>query len=85
MVNMSADTPGRASGVSSGVSSRSMAASHLQAMTEVAKPVSFSAAARAHFMVRAVITTRAARMPKASAKVSSMKTPRISTQRQYRT
>jgi hypothetical protein len=29
--------------------------------------------------VRAVITTRAARMPKASAKVSSMKTPRIST------
>ena len=62
-----------------------MAASHLQAMTDVAKPVSFSAAARAHFIVRAVITTRAARMPKASAKVSSMKTPRISTQRQYRT
>ena len=50
MVKKSTDTPGRASGVSSGVSSRSIAASHLQAMTEVANPVSLSAAARAHFM-----------------------------------
>ena len=85
MVKRSTDTPGRASGVSSGVSSRSIAASHLQAMTEVANPVSLSAAARAHFIVRAVITMRAARMPNASANVSSMKTPRISTPRRYRT
>ncbi len=65
-------TPGLASGVSSGVSRRSIAASHLQAMTEVANPVSFVAAASAHFSVRPVMITRAARMPKASANVSSM-------------
>ena len=56
-----------------------MPASHLQAMTDVAKPVSFSAASRAHLCVRAVMTSRAARMPNASANVSWMKTPRIST------
>jgi hypothetical protein len=49
-------------GVSSGVSSRSIAASHLQAITDVAKPVSFVAAARAHLIVRPVITSRAARI-----------------------
>ena len=41
-------------------------------MTEVANPVSFVAAASAHFSVRPVMITRAARMPKASANVSSM-------------
>src|SRR5688572_28206497 len=79
MVKNRTETPGRASGVSAGVSSRSIPASHLQAMTDVAKPVSLSAASRAHLSERAVITSRAARMPNASAKVSWMKTPRIST------
>ena len=55
-----------------------MPASHLQAMTDVANPVSFSAAS-APICARAVMTSRAARMPNASANVSWMKTPRIST------
>ena len=45
-------TPGRPSGVSFAVSSRSMPASHLQPMTEVAKPVSLSAAARTQRWLR---------------------------------
>jgi hypothetical protein len=72
IVKKSTDTPGRASGVSAGASSRSIAASHLQAITDVAKPVSFSAASLAHRSVRAVMISRAARIPNASAKVSSM-------------
>ena len=70
IVKNSTDTPGRASGVSPAPSSRSMPASHLQAITDVAKPVSLSAASRAHLCVRAVMTSRAARMPNASANVS---------------
>ena len=60
IVNSRMLTPGRASGVSSGVSSRSIAASHLQAMTDVANPVNLSAASRAQRSFRAVTTTRAA-------------------------
>src|SRR5215471_5389324 len=52
-----------------------MAASHLHAMTEVAKPVSLSAASRAQRAFTAVTTMRAARIGNASANVSSMKTP----------
>ena len=69
--------PGRPSGVSSAGRSRSIPASTLQPMTEVANPVSFSAASRAHRAFRAVMMTRATRIVNASAKVSSMKTPRI--------
>src|SRR5579862_2723741 len=87
IVKSKALTPGRASGVSSGPSSRSMAASTLQAMTEVAKPVSLTAASRAHAELTAVTTTRAAHIENASANVSWMWTPRISTSalRQQRT
>ena len=56
---------------------RSIPASHLQPITEVAKPVSLSAAARTQRRLRPVMTIRATRMVNASAKVSSMKTPRI--------
>ena len=70
-------TPGRPSGVSLSGSSRSIPASTLQPMTEVAKPVSLSAASRAQRGLRAVIRTRATRIVNASAKVSSMKTPRM--------
>jgi len=49
MVKRSTLMPGRPSGVSDGASSRSTAASHLQAMTDVAKPVSLFADSRAHF------------------------------------
>src|SRR3954453_5279773 len=79
MVRSRTLTPGRPSGVSSGASSHSIPASHLQPMTEVAKPVILSAASRTQRGLRAVITTRATRMVNASAKVSSMATPRMST------
>jgi hypothetical protein len=45
-------------------------------MTDVANPVMHWAAVLAHAAVRAVINTRAARMPKASANVSTIATPR---------
>src|SRR5215210_1703266 len=69
-------TPGRPSGVSPPSSSRSIPASHLHPITEVANPVSLSADARAQRSLRAVMMILATRMVKASAKVSSMKTPR---------
>jgi hypothetical protein len=52
-----------------------MPASTLHPMTDVAKPVIERAAVSAHSLVCAVITTRAARMPNASAKVSTILTP----------
>ena len=55
-----------------------MPASTLQPMTEVANPVMARAAVSAQAGERAVITTRAARMSKASAKVSTIRTPRRS-------
>ena len=48
-----------------------MPASHLQPMIEVAKPVTDWAAARAQSAVSAVITSRAAHIANASAKVSA--------------
>src|SRR5215203_4184041 len=44
-------------------------------MTDVAKPVSLSAASRAHRSFTAVMTMRAARIGNASANVSSISTP----------
>ena len=52
-----------------------MPASHPQPMTEVPKPVMVTAAWRAQRALSAVITTAVARMVKASAKVSSIRTP----------
>ena len=52
-----------------------MPASTLQPMTDVAKPVIDSPAVRAQAGDCAVITTRAARMPNASANVSTILTP----------
>ena len=48
-----------------------MPASHLQPMTEVAKPVKALAEAIAHFSLCAVMMTLAAHILKASAKVST--------------
>ena len=73
--------PGRPSGVSFDDSSLSMPASTLQPITDVANPVIDCAAMRAHAEVWAVMTTRAARMPNASANVSAMRTPCRSTSR----
>ena len=67
--------PGRPSGVSLAERRFSIPASQPQAMTEVAKPVRLRAAVSAHSGVSAVMIRRVARMPKASAKVSSMATP----------
>ena len=53
-----------------------MAASTLQPITEVAKPVIDWAAVRAQAGELAVISTRAARMSNASANVSTILTPR---------
>jgi hypothetical protein len=72
---MSTRTPGRPSGVSLGTSARSMPASQPQPITEVAKPVIVSAACRAQRAESAVMTTAVARMPNASAKVSSIRMP----------
>src|SRR6266705_3065873 len=77
MVRNSTLIPGRPSGVSAGVSSRSIPASHLQPITDVANPVSLVAASRAHFAVRPVITRRATRIVNASANVSAIVTPLI--------
>ena len=49
IVNSRTLIPGRPSGVSADVNSRSTAASHLHAITEVANPVSLFADSRAHF------------------------------------
>jgi hypothetical protein len=48
----------------------------LHPITDVAKPVMDCAAVRAQLEDCAVITTRAARMSKASANVSTIRTPR---------
>ena len=69
--NSSAETPGRPSGVSPASSSRSIPASHLQPITDVAKPVSVRAACPAQAGVSAVITIRAPHIVNASANVSS--------------
>ena len=53
-----------------------MPASTLQPITDVAKPVMDWAAVRAQVEEPAVINTRAARMSKASANVSTILTPR---------
>ena len=71
MANSSTAIPGRPSGVSSAPSRRSIAASHLQPITEVAKPVIDRAASCAQASVAAVITTRAYRIGNASANVSA--------------
>ena len=67
--------PGRPSGVADAGSSTSIAASQPQPITEVAKPVIETAACRAHLRFGAVMTIAVARMPKASANVSSIATP----------
>ena len=59
IANSSTAIPGRPSGVSAGASTRSIAASHLQPITEVAKPVIERAASRAQRRFAAVITSRA--------------------------
>ena len=56
---ITAATPGRPSGVSPALSERSIAASHLQPITDVAKPVAERAASSAQPSVAAVITSRA--------------------------
>src|SRR3954469_13157846 len=70
-------TPGLPSGVSFAGSWRSTPASTLHPITEVAKPVSLSEAARTQRDDAAVMISRATRMVKASANVSSMKTSPI--------
>ena len=55
-----------------------MPASTPQPITEVAKPVIVVAACSAHLRLSAVTISAVARMPKASANVSSMVTPLIS-------
>ena len=52
-----------------------MPASQPQPITEVAKPVIVTAACRAQCALSAVMITPVARMPKASANVSSMRMP----------
>ncbi len=52
-----------------------MPASHLQPITEVAKPVIERAASSAHAGVAAVMTTRAPHIGNASAKVSTISAP----------
>src|SRR5690348_1478093 len=78
IVKNSTLTPGRPSGVSRSVNTRSIPASHLHPITDVAKPVRLSAASRAQRGVPPVMTSRATRIVKASANVSSMSTPRTS-------
>ena len=71
MANNSTAIPGRPSGVSSTASARSIAASHLQPMTEVAKPVAERAASCAQASLAAVMSSRAKRIGNASANVSA--------------
>ena len=59
IANSSTEIPGRPSGVCAAASGRSIAASHLHPITEVAKPVIERAASSAQASVAAVITTRA--------------------------
>ena len=75
--NRSTLIPGRPSGVSDAGISASMPASTLHPITEVANPVIDCAAVCAHAGDCAVMTTREPRMPKASANVSTIRTPRI--------
>ncbi len=63
--------PGRPSGVSAASSTRSIPASHLQPMTDVAKPVSERPACSAQPGVSAVTTIRAPHIGNASANVST--------------
>src|SRR6266540_3596558 len=72
-------TPGRPSNVSPSESSRSIPASHLQPITDVAKPVIVVPAWRAQRAFLPVMTTRAARIVNASANVSAIVTPSICT------
>ncbi len=72
-VNSNTLKPGRPSGVS--VTSPSIPASHLQPITEVAKPVIFVAASSAHLRFLPVMITRVPHILKPSAKVSSISTP----------
>ena len=74
MVKRKTRTPGRPSGVSS-VHLAIDAASQPHPITEVANPVIVRAACRAHRVLSAVMITAVARMPKASANVSSMRMP----------
>ena len=69
------DTPGRPSGVWSGSSRPSIAASALQAITLVAKPVAWIPAVSAHSADTAVTITRVPTIVKASANVSAIATP----------
>ena len=64
--------PGRLSGVLSGSTGRSMAASAGAMMTLVAKPVATFAAVNAHFSFSAVIRILPAHKANISAKVSTM-------------
>ena len=75
--NRSTLIPGRPSGVSDAGISASIPASTLHPITEVANPVIDCAAVCAHAGDCAVMMTRAPRMPKASANVSTIRTPRI--------
>ncbi len=70
--NSKHDTPGRPSGVRSVSRRLSMPASTSQAITDEAKPVKLRAAVSAQYSSCAVMMTRAKRMPKASANVSSI-------------
>ena len=72
VVNTSAATPGRPSGVCSPGASSLMPASQPQPMIEVAKPVAASAAVRAQPRSSPVTMRREPHIPKASANVSSI-------------
>jgi hypothetical protein len=65
-------TPGRLSGVSSGGTDRSIAASAGAIMTLVANPVAMFAATKAQFAFSAVISTLAAQRGNISANVSTI-------------
>src|SRR5215470_11932236 len=78
VVNRSTAIPGRPSGVSAAGTARSMPASHLHPITDVAKPVIERAAASAHFSFSAVMSTRAPHIANASANVSTITTSSIS-------
>jgi len=72
MANINTLTPGLRSGESFASIIASIPASHLQPMTDVAKPVIDCAAAMAHSFVSAVMMTRLPYILKASAKVSTI-------------
>ena len=72
MANIKTLTPGLRSGESLALIIVSIPASHLQPITDVAKPVIDCAAAMAHSFESAVIMTRLPYILKASAKVSTI-------------